>query len=238
MIELRHQGVPARLAKQLATNSPSPQPIDMSLPGFLYYWFISPLTNKQFFGEEYLEYNILHTTLGWMSEAGATVSYNYAGDHKDLFELIMPGYDLEAGTVWGLLTELTANVLERYRSTFGADPASMTDLHKYDAYDLLGVDLVSDTRSVRKAASRKVGWRSAINHFPQAYSLFGSGVAYALNHRELFLGKINGGDGIKSQNPAFQVIGTELTPPAPSEYLRRCRLWARLCRPDLLHLFD
>ena len=216
----------------------------------LFFAFAGHVLKKRRFLGTYLELGTHLKASNAIFSVGALLAHTSGKDPIDLLRLVIgPGGDpIKA---YNSNREKAQAMIDRHASQYGTEPESLSSLHFATHMQSMDLDYRTDANEIRTVLSEKYYLKRSYEFLiSSALLAFGRGVAIPVEHGELFARMQEGPDPITpdslNQNAAFYTRlldvpnsmseHTSVVSPHSCDALELCRIWARYCRPDLLHL--
>ena len=247
--ELERHGLTSHFAAWFADQLTHSDPL--YLIDHLLFAFTQHAFKKRRFRGTYLEFGTYLKATNAMFSVGALLTHTSAKDPVALTRLVMDKTGGDPNRMYSSARQKAQERIDQYTSRYGTEPLSLSSLHFASHMLSMDIDCRTDASEIRKVALEKYDFKRH-NDLLKATAGFEliMGMAIPVEHGELFAQMQDGPDPITPDtlnlNAAFYTNlldvpdsmskQTSIVSPHSCDALELCRIWARCCRPDLLHL--
>ena len=226
-------GLPPGLADMIKTFDSSQPPEWFSLPVFLFYMSLQQFDRTYRYTKDYVEFGQLQTALGQVYQCGCIVGHLAPNRPSDLMKLSMGKAQGDADRLFAMFKRNAAKRVRSYEIATGRPPDSIPVMQIHTGYLDAGLDPIMDSDRARSFARQRMPLVDAEAFAPIA---FNEGIAFAITQPSLW----------RKAMVAHDEARIELTENTDAQLpdmtalidivLSLSRIWAQLCRPDLLPL--
>ena len=226
-------GLPPGLVDLIHTFGDEQPPEWFNLPVFLFYFQIQQFDANRRYSKDYIEFGQLQSVLGQVYQCGSIIGYLQPKRGSELMTLSMGRVQGDADKLFAMFKQKTKERVNSYRRAMGELPESLPVMQLTTGYLDAGLHILKDVDKVKTLARERM---PLVNAEAFGSIAFNEGIAFAITQASLWKRAMTAHDASIKELSAM----SNVRPPDMRELsdlvVDFSRTWARLCRPDLLHL--
>lgn len=226
-------GLPPGLADLIKTFDSSQPPEWFNLPVFLFYFSLQQFDRTYRYSKDYVEFGQHQTALGQVYQSGCILGHLAPNRPSDLMKLSMGKVQGDADRLFAMFKRNAEKRVRTYELATGHLPDSIPAMQIHTGYLDAGLDFIMDADRVRSFARQRM---PLVDAEAFASIAFNEGIALATAQPSLWRNAMVAHDKARielTENSDAQLLDMAAV---IDSVLSLSRIWAQLCRPDLLPL--